>query len=1026
MKKKLLSVLLCLALVFGTVIPAFASYLGGTVPVNQIDSMTDALQKSSSEHPITATQYGDGIVNGAYNNGAGTEKIGVKPAGTVLAHTRYSNALKVGDTYYDMEVKVTLLINSTAEVNYGLTYNDNEGGTVPYIRSFLHAMAEADTGKEYAEILVRFYVHGENTVAAIPSLAYGNTCWVNNSERFNIQDHGYELYAQNPSYFYYNSTTSSWMSNHGGASTIAETLWSYSEGATEYKIMQVCGANRTSGSEILFGYFKNTVDPVTSDVTVTKKIDGEGTGTFTFTLTPCNASGSAVSGYAYSVTNATASKECTGTSTEVGPFGTCTYDLAGTYYNLISEKSSDGWDCDTAKYIQKVVVSQNKKTLKLSATVSYTDLAGNAVAADALTFTNKLSEYSVTYKFEGPGPDETAPTDNNVYNWHDKVTTDTTFKEGDTVDGVKDGVPGTWTFKGWTPDENLTENGVEGDVEFIGTWEFSEKTYSVTYKFRGDVPEGVTAPTDDGAYKWHDDVTRDKTYQKDDEKVVDHGKWVFKGWIANDKLTPNGVEGDVEFVGEWEYIPDTYTVTYQFDGDAPADVTAPEDTNKYSFHDEVTVDSTFKKDDVIVGMKDGVKGKWIFTGWETDENINDDGLIEDDAVITGRWAFDHDKYNVVYEFEGDVPAGVVAPVDEKEYKWHDDVKVDKTYKVDDEIKGEKDGVPGTWKFSGWTADENITEDGIENNAKFTGKWGFDGDVYTVKYEFAGEVPADVKAPVDEAEYKWHDGVETDDTYKPGDSVDAVKDGVPGKWVFEGWTPDENLTENGVEGDVVFTGEWKFVPDTYSVTYEFEGDAPEGVKPPVDDKAYNWHDAFTPDDTLKEGEQVKGDKDGVPGTWTFSGFTTRDKLSENGIENDMKYTGTWTFTPAEYKVAYRFDGDTPADVTAPVDEKTYKWHDGVTVDETYKEGDTITGKKDGKEFTWTFKGWKATDTLTENGIEGDVVFTGVWEYSEKIIDTPVDPQKPMGDNGILIIMAVVFAAAAAAFIVTTVLKKKKAE
>ena len=80
----------------------------------------------------------------------------------------------------------------------------------------------------------------------------------------------------------------------------------------------------------------------------------------------------------------------------------------------------------------------------------------------------------------------------------------------------------------------------------------------------------------------------------------------------------------------------TYTVTYDWGGDAPEGKAVPKDTGSYHKGDRYTVDTTYKKNDTVKGEKDGKKGTWTFSGW-TDPN---NGTMGDkNASITGSWTF---------------------------------------------------------------------------------------------------------------------------------------------------------------------------------------------------------------------------------------------------------------------------------------------------------------------------------------------------------------------------------------------------
>ena len=81
----------------------------------------------------------------------------------------------------------------------------------------------------------------------------------------------------------------------------------------------------------------------------------------------------------------------------------------------------------------------------------------------------------------------TLPTDNKDYNWHDVPEADSTYTGTTTITGTKDGVPGTYTFTGWdaSEDEDLTEDGIEGNVTYKGEWTFTADSNDIWFHAKG-------------------------------------------------------------------------------------------------------------------------------------------------------------------------------------------------------------------------------------------------------------------------------------------------------------------------------------------------------------------------------------------------------------------------------------------------------------------------------------------------------------------------------------------------------------
>ena len=123
---------------------------------------------------------------------------------------------------------------------------------------------------------------------------------------------------------------------------------------------------------------------------------------------------------------------------------------------------------------------------------------------------------------------------------------------------------------------------------------------------------------------------------------------------------------------------------------------------------------------------------------------------------------------------------------------------------------------------------------------------------------------------------------------------TTKVSVPeGNWVFKGYDKDSEVVENG---DVKFIGKWEFTPaPTYKATHEFVSGTP-GKELPHEVKTLLPADQTD----LKDGSQATPTQPSqtevktAEGKWNFKSY---DKASETINGADVKFTGTWEFTPA---------------------------------------------------------------------------------------------------------------------------------
>ena len=342
-------------------------------------------------------------------------------------------------------------------------------------------------------------------------------------------------------------------------------------------------------------------------------------------------------------------------------------------------------------------------------------------------------EHNATYKFESAtaGKDlpqevkDLLPTDAAKYKKGEQVTAK---QPGQTQVTVADGK---WEFKGYEPAGPVTMG--DKDVEFVGKWEYKANPvakYTVGYKFESatagkDLPQAVKdlLPTD--ANEYVNGVQVDAKQPAKAEVEVADGKWVFKGYAANQQ-TVNG--SNVEFVGKWEFEAKQetkYTVDYAFASSTagkqlPGEVLAliPTDSNEYTNGQEVIAKDPAK---TSVDVQDGT---WTFDGYQQNKYTVNNANV----TFQGTWTFTAKqtppvtKYKATYEFTSAdatkaLPAEVLAllPTDANEYVDNDVVTAVQPAQTEVTV------ADGKWTFNGYTANsQTVNGAGV----KFSGTWTF--------------------------------------------------------------------------------------------------------------------------------------------------------------------------------------------------------------------------------------------------------------------------------------------------------------
>ena len=436
----------------------------------------------------------------------------------------------------------------------------------------------------------------------------------------------------------------------------------------------------------------------------------------------------------------------------------------------------------------------------------------------------EAKEHNATYKFESATAGKELPQEVK-----DLLPTDAAkYKKGEQVNAKQPGqtqvtvADGKWEFKGYEPAGPVTMG--DKDVEFVGKWEYKANPvakYTVGYKFESEtagkeLPQEVKdlLPTDANEYENGAQVDA-KQPAKAEVEVAD-GKWVFKGYAANQQ-TVNG--SNVEFVGKWAFEAKQvtkYTVDYAFASSTagkqlPGEVLAliPTDSKEYTNGEEVIAKDPAKTE---VEVADG---KWTFDGYQQNKFTVNNANV----TFQGTWTFTAKpkppvtKYKATYEFTSTdatkaLPAEVLAlkPVDNAEYVDNDVVTAQQPAKTKVEV------ADGTWTFNGYAANQQTVNG---SDVKFSGTWTFTANAtppankYKATYEFKS-ADATKALPNGVLRLLPNDTKE----YANGDKAKAIQPTVTsvvtptGTWTFAGYDANEKPI-NGA--GVKFTGTWTFTP-----------------------------------------------------------------------------------------------------------------------------------------------------------------------------------------------------------------------
>jgi|GEM_PF-2670668 len=370
------------------------------------------------------------------------------------------------------------------------------------------------------------------------------------------------------------------------------------------------------------------------------------------------------------------------------------------------------------------------------------------------------------------------------------------------------------------------------------------------------------------------------------------------------------------------------------------------------------------------------------------------------------------SHNVSYSVTGAAPSSYNGTVPAAAVKNKGDkVTVADALSSDVNSNG---SVRGTWSFSGWTSDDaQIADDGTfvmpDKDVTLTGSWTFTAATpRKLQYAFKPDdysmtLPAEVldQLPAENDECYAGDIMTAPSWFT---SVPAVENGLTvGTWSFDRWlAPDRDVAADNTftmpDSDIMLTGIWVYIPaDKYGVSYDFVS-ADTSKSLPAEVMAQLPSDA----NTYYEGEEltaadnftsVPAVENGITvGTWSFGAMSSEDvQIAEDGTfvmpGNDVRLTGTWNYTEADkYKADYKFvsadpSKTLPSDVTdqLPSDSLDYYAGESVTAPTGFYDAEVEANGFVGG--TWHFTGW---DKAQQTFANGDVTFTGTWEYEKETV------------------------------------------
>ena len=269
----------------------------------------------------------------------------------------------------------------------------------------------------------------------------------------------------------------------------------------------------------------------------------------------------------------------------------------------------------------------------------------------------------------------------------------------------KDGVnyTGKWirddkSYGPYTPDE-LVEN-YDGNT-MTGTWVWEIASYTVSYSYKGIVPNEASELPENASYEQGATVIVEN-------KATAPG-YTFSGWSRTGTFEMPAE--DVEITGSFTANTDTpYIVEHYL-----------EDLTENSYTLAKTDNLTGTTDTEVEATAKEYEG---FTFDNTIEGTKTSGTIAGDGGLVLKLYYKRNSYNVTYAYTGDVPDGA------------SELPQSETYKYGEEIKVPENATAEGYTFSGWIKDYiNMPAQDIE----ITGYFIEEPRLYKIEYYFDNEL-----------------------------------------------------------------------------------------------------------------------------------------------------------------------------------------------------------------------------------------------------------------------------------------------
>ena len=446
-----------------------------------------------------------------------------------------------------------------------------------------------------------------------------------------------------------------------------------------------------------------------------------------------------------------------------------------------------------------------------------------------------------------------------------------------------------YTFKEWEGLTALDTMPAEAKT-YTAVWTANE--YLLTYAFTGEnVPTGAVVPT-------AENKATDSTVTLPAVAPVNEGgyTYTFNGWTSSDVTIS---EGSFTMPAKAVTVSGTWTKSANTNTPYKVEHWLEKVEGGYELSEADTENKTG-----TTGTNTAAEAKTTYTGFES-KSFNQQPIAGDGTTVVKIY-YDRKSYAVSYEYTGTVPEGAAALLPASGgYKYGSSV----TVAAAPTLTG--------YTFSGWSRTESPFIMPAEA-VKITGSWTARGDTaYKVEYYLEKLDSTDSTLY---ANYEKDENATDNLTGQTGATATAnIK-------AFDGFAYNASLStvSAAIKADGSLVLKVYYTRSSYTVTYEYTGDVPEGAPTKPETKSYRygatvtvaeaptlagytfsgWTPKFTEDATLQGNTFWQRLKNWITGTETF--------IMPNG---NVQITGSFTPAEVKYKVEHYWqDAENPENYT----------------------------------------------------------------------------------------------------------------